>query len=199
MRLLLLAGIFAATVAPALAEPPSFGADRIVSVATGDVNRDGEPDAVMLIAPADAKSDADNGLLVLLGEGGENTVQFSAFVRDFVWGDMIGYGRRPSVTIDQRGSVLVNAHNDAIGRDRWTETLTLAWRDGGLVVAGYTYRAYDTLEPDHTSSCDLNLLTGRGTKEQRGRKSAVAIKAAKIAITDWPGGAHDDPCGLNGG
>ena len=58
-----------------------------------------------------------------------------------------GAGTLPSLAVSDKGSLLIKSENDAIGRDRWTETLTVVRRNGALVVAGLTFTSRDTLEP----------------------------------------------------
>ncbi len=52
--------------------------------------------------------------------------------------------------------------NESIGRDRWHQTLTVAWRGNAFVLAGYTYEWYDTLNVSENGKCDANLLNGKG-------------------------------------
>lgn len=55
--------------------------------------------------------------------------------------------------------LLVHAEQTGIGRFAWTQTLTLAWRDGAFVVVGYTRSDHDRIEAA-SASCDVNLITG---------------------------------------
>jgi hypothetical protein len=76
--------------------------------------------------------------------------------------------------------------NEAIGRNRWHLTLTIAWRDGAYRVAGVTYGHYDTLDPENSGGCDLNLLTGRGVQTTSlGTQSVTAVDLPAIPVTDW--------------
>ena len=71
-----------------------------------------------------------------------------------------GIGQEPALTVTPHGSLQVTSMNEAIGRNRWHETLTIAYRGGQFVVAGYTYDWYDTLNLMDQGSCDMNLLSG---------------------------------------
>lgn len=59
----------------------------------------------------------------------------------------------------------VISQNYGIGRNRWEQTLTLAYREGAFVLAGFTYNWYDSLDLENSGTCDVNLLTGKGVLE----------------------------------
>lgn len=171
-------------------------APRIISVATGDIDRDGKPDAAMIIAPDDDAYD-DNAVAVYLADSQEGTVSLKTYIPNFVWGSNGPmFGNRPSIAINASGSILVNSHNEAIGRNRWSQTLTLVVRDSRLLVAGYTYNSYDTLENDNYSACDLNVLTGNGTKNRGETATTISMPGKRIDAVDWLAATENDPCGL---
>jgi hypothetical protein len=89
-------------------------------------------------------------------------------------------------------SISVGSQNDAIGRDRWDQTLTLAYRNGAFVVAGYTYNYYDTLDTNHNGSCDYNVLTGKVTKDGKDSKA----EPQTIKIEDWDDKLGQKGCGF---
>jgi len=76
---------------------------------------------------------------------------------------------------------VVKSENSAIGRDRWEQALTIARRSGEFVVLGVTYSSRDTLDPKAGGNCDINLATGKGTRNGK----AVAIPANPIKVADW--------------
>ena len=94
---------------------------------------------------------------------------------------MVMAGRATSIEALPNGSILITSHNDSIGRDRWEQKLTIAYRNFDFVVAGYTYSSYDTLDLDNTINCDFNVLTGKGKLDDK-----------PVAVA----GAHDLPQGL---
>jgi hypothetical protein len=71
-------------------------------------------------------------------------------------------GQIPALQLARNGSVQLVSGNQSVGRDRWLLTLTIAYRDQAYRVAGLTYEWYDTLDPNNTGTCDVNLLTGQG-------------------------------------
>lgn len=84
-------------------------------------------------------------------------------------------GNETVLSTTKSGSLELNQQNLAMGRDRWERTLTIAYRDGKYVVAGFTFMYQDTLVPESGFSCDYNLLSGRGTFN--GKKVKIKTKA----------------------
>ena len=72
------------------------------------------------------------------------------------------WGTEPELSITERGAIRLVSKNEAIGRGRWTDTLTILYRDGQVVVGGYTYTARDTLDLEYRYDCDVNLFNGKG-------------------------------------
>ena len=198
-----LAGAMAATALVAgpaqAAEFPDF-ASRIVSAASGDINDDGKADLVMLLTPDEEAGEMDHGLLLMMGAGdGEDQIKPKAYYPDLVWGGLPGgmAGNRASVTIAANGSIRLFSHNESVGRDRWTQTLTLAWRDGKLMLAGFTYASWDTLvQGGDAKGCDVNLLTGRGEREVKNEEEQFTLSLGPLTIEDWPDYRDKGFCGF---
>lgn len=168
MRLLPVLALFLPAAAPAQGIDPA----RIAAVVTADWTGEGSRDRALLV---ETEEGADLWILENLDEGRRPPL----VARNLVWRGA-AWGTEPSLALSPQGSLLVIAQNDAIGRSRWRTTLTLAFRGGRLVVAGYTAEARDTLDLSE-STCDVNLLTGRGTLD--GRPIRTALRA--IPATDW--------------
>lgn len=97
-----------------------------------------------------------------------------------------GIGQQPELDLAQNGSVLLTSMNESIGRDRWRLTLTIAFRHGQYVVAGYTFAWYDTLDPENNGLCDLNLLTGKGLLSKNGGTDrAIRTDWAARPVAEW--------------
>lgn len=105
------------------------------------------------------------------------------------------WGMAPSLAEADNGSLLLNSEQSGIGRFPWFETLTLAWRDGAFVVAGFSYSTYDRALGGHMS-CDVDLLTGGYTVDATGYDSeglaefplldeAGIGESLRIAAEDW--------------
>ncbi|MBD9372060.1 hypothetical protein IB238_05360 [Rhizobium sp. ARZ01] len=157
-----------------------FPADRVVAAATGDWNRDGNEDLVLIARPAEG-SDEDNGVYIYIADPGESRLSVKVAASNKIWGNLAMFGQEPGVSALPNGSIKLTSQNSSVGRDRWSQNLTLAYRNAQFIVAGYTYSSYDTLDTANTTECDLNVLTGKGTANGK----PIATKGAQIAFQDW--------------
>lgn len=137
---------------PALADPPGPG--TLIAAISGDWNGDDMLDAVTLTRAGDGMAD----LTVYRGGvyGLEPVLTLPAVV---FAGPMAG--QAPAFAPRSASSFVLHTEQTGIGRTPWAAGLTIAWRGGGFVVAGYDYSFYDRLDPSHYGSCSVNLLTGR--------------------------------------
>ncbi|WP_276118571.1 hypothetical protein [Pararhizobium qamdonense] len=166
--------------------------ERIIFAATGDWDKDGTSDLAMLVAPADGSGEDDNSVYIYLNDGDTDRLKLKTVVANKVWGDLTMAGRAPSITALANGSILITTHNDSVGRDRWEQKLTVAYRNFDFVVAGYTYTSYDTLDPDNTAECDFNVLTGKGKSSGK----PVATKGEIVLLKDWSDDRGQTVCGI---
>ncbi|WP_421702355.1 hypothetical protein [Aliiroseovarius sp.] len=100
-----------------------------------------------------------------------------------------GIGQEPELAVTPHGSLQVISMNEAIGRNRWHETLTIAYRRGVFVVAGYTYDWYDTLNLNDQGTCDMNFLSGK-TFVDIGPDRTRIIRPTEMTVLPlalWPG------------
>ena len=141
----------------------TFSASEVFSVTTTDWNNDDIADPVMILNTKDGEQ--FDVLFFLSDEYGRLALKHH--VPDMVWGSSVMFGQEPWVTTTQNGSVIVGSQNSAIGRNRWEQKLTIAYRNNELIVAGFTYTHYDTLDPNAYGGCDFNLLTGNGFKNEQ--------------------------------
>ncbi|MDF1635441.1 hypothetical protein [Mycoplana sp. MJR14] len=178
-------------LSPAGAIAETFPADRITAAATGDWDRDGRQDLVLIVRPAEG-SDDDNGVYIYLADDGEPRLSLKVAAPNKIWGSTTVFGQEAGVTALSNGSISITSQNSAIGRDRWEQSLTVAYRNSRFVVAGYTYSAYDTLDPNHTESCDLNVLTGKGTANGK----PIATKGEQVSLEAWNDDIGQKACGL---
>ncbi|WP_424992333.1 hypothetical protein [Oceaniradius stylonematis] len=182
-HLTLVAGI---GLAPFPAAAGDWPVDRIVSVATGDLDADGARDAALLVAP-DPDGTDDHALIILRGTGfDEGAMEPWLSFPDAAWGGGgMMVGNRPSVDFAASGSLLLKSGNEAIGRNRWNQTVTLAWRDETLLIAGFTHSFYDTLDPDANGGCDINVLTGKGIVREETTETAVSLSPQRLTLEQW--------------
>ncbi len=142
----------------------------------GDFTGDGKPDTATL----DGDKLGEGLLHLTLSQGQTLTLE------NFVW--IGGIGQEPWLELTDHGSLLVGSQNSAIGRNRWEQVITLAYRDDALHVAGYTFHWYDTLNLDDTGTCDLNLLSGKGeiTLGQNDTPKTIRLTTKSHPVTEWP-------------
>lgn len=175
----------------AVAEPIS--ADRIIDGATGDWDKDGQQDLALLVAPAENGDDI--GIYIYLRDKDHALLKPIVEAPKKVWGNasLDGlFGQAPSIEALANGSIAVHSQNSGIGRERWEQMLTLAYRNGHFIVAGYSYNYYDTLDQNNNGSCDYNLLAGRLAKNSKTLKA----DAKTVKIEDWNDDIGQDVCGF---
>lgn len=126
---------------------------RLIAVLSGDWDGDEMADAVTLVQAEDGMAD----LVVYHGtfRGLEKALTLPSVI---FAGPMAG--QAPGLEAASATSFRITTEQTGIGRTPWQAALSVAWRDGGFVVAGYTYGFYDRLDLGHYGSCDVNLLTG---------------------------------------
>ena len=152
----------------------SAAAQQIGPAATSDLNRDGQVERFTLI-------DSGDGTAHLRIE---NTGGAMILAQDIAW--LGGIGQQPELSLADNGSLLLTSMNEAIGRDRWHLTLTIAHRRGSYLIAGFTFAWYDTIEVDKNGICDLNLLTGRGyVSHNSAKRQPVSTSQPALPATEW--------------
>lgn len=171
----------------------SFPAERIISGASGDWNKDGATDLALLVAPG--SDDEVIGIYLYVTESDRGLLKLVTSAPDKVWGNsrLDGfYGQDPAITALANGSIAVMSQNSAIGRNRWERTLTLAYRENRFIVAGYTYTYHDTLDPDGSGSCDYNVVTGKLKHDE----TAQSVAPRTVSVEDWTDEIGSKACGL---
>lgn len=160
---------------------------NVLSVVTNDWNNDGGMDRAVLVAPDNQDDDA--GLYLYLSDSASPPPQLNIFKPNLAWSGVL-WGTIPRLALGKSGSIEVHSMNESIGRNRWTQKLTIAYRKGAFVVAGYTYESYDTLDLNYSFSCDINLLTGKGLKNNKPVKTSQPI----VKLADWSNASLPDVC-----
>ena len=72
------------------------------------------------------------------------------------------FGTESLINVSPNGSLLITNQNDAIGRHRWSKTITITFHNGEYTVSRFQSTSYDTLILNSQQSCDYNLFTGKG-------------------------------------
>ena len=165
--------------APAPGAPSAIPPSKIISATTGAWTDDGSMGRAVLI------DDADNDSVDLVIYTGDSTnpdqgLKLAAFAHDIASsGNM--FGNTAELRETKKGALQVYSENTAVGRDKWERTMTLAFRGGHFVVSGLTMSAYDDLNPNAATSCDLNFLSGVG----KSGKKTLKIAAGGIPVEKW--------------
>ncbi len=153
----------------------------VLSAATLSFGEDGALDRAVLTQNGDAGADLTIFRAVPAPDGVAAALKPTPFKKAMVFSGQM-WGTLPSLSVNGKGSLVIASANDAIGRDRWTQTLTVVLRGGAFVIAGITHTSHDTLDPKAGGgSCDLNLLTGKGTADCKPVKETLA----PIPLSDW--------------
>lgn len=188
----LAAALFLSTaILPVGAAAADFPADRVIAMASGDWDKDGTADLAIIATPE--RDGEDNGIYVYLAKPAENRLKLALSLPNAVWGNLSMFGQEPELVALANGSFTLTTKNDAVGRDRWRQSLTIAYRNFDFIVAGYTFTSYDTLNPDGGGECDLNVLTGKG----KSNGQPVAGKAQFVLLKDWQDDIGRSICGLD--
>jgi hypothetical protein len=135
---------------------------------TADLDRDGRAETFVV---------SDNGqslTSLTISRPGKSTI----IARDIVWSlEPANLTRAPN------GSILLNTSHVGVGRSPHEQTLTIAYRGGTYQVVGLTRGNWDRIEPDSSTSCDLNLLTGQGKVNDRPVRRA--LQAKPVTVWKW--------------
>jgi len=161
---------------------PSIIAAQEITHINADLTGDGVPDRAILALDAE-RDDAD---LLIYVPNSDGQFALRAEAKSVVW--VGGIGQQPELSVTPHGSLQVISMNESIGRNRWHQTLTIAWRNDMFVLAGYTYEWYDTLNVSENGKCDVNLLTGKGEiswGEEFENKSTFRTKSRGSPIDMW--------------
>lgn len=168
------AAIFAA--ASAQAEPDY---SRVISSVTLSFEG-GDLDRAVLVENGDAGADLYIYRALEPGRDLAKPVKPALIKKNAAWSGGM-WGQHPSLETSAKGSLLIKSENTGIGRDRWSQTVTVVYRNKEFIVAGLTRDAYDTLDPNASHNCDLNFLTGKGKKDGK----SVDIKGTTRKLADW--------------
>ena len=163
------------------------GAQSLGPMQSSDLNNDGRVERFTLIDNGNGSADLQI----------ENTGSGVLYAQNIVWAG--GIGQIPSLSLAPNGSVKVHSQNDSIGRYRWSQVLTIAYRQGQYRVAGFTYSWRDTLNLPDNGTCDLNLLSGRGVVTiDNGPQRNISTSMAARPITQWSDDIAPSPeCGAS--
>ena len=167
----------AVSALPARAEPSGY--ERVISTVTLSFGDDGSTDRAVLVDNFDAG--ADLYIFRSIEDAKPDSPMNPTLVKKAAAWNGAMWGSRPSLDTNAKNSLIVKSQNDAIGRDRWSETLTIVYRGHEYLVAGLTYESHDNLDPRAGGSCDFNFLSGKGVRNGK----PVEIKSGVVRLIDW--------------
>lgn len=147
--------------------PGYFGENAVKGRAILVENEEGEADLRIYLEDRKASSDKLEMKLALTK-------------KSLVFSGPMG-GQEASLALNGRGSILVRSLNIGIGRNKWEQALTILYKGGEFQIVGITYSTHDGLNPKAGGSCDLNLATGRGKRNNR----PVTFRPMPIKVADW--------------
>jgi hypothetical protein len=134
---------------------------------TADLDRDGRAETFMV-------SGSRSLTTLTITRPGKSTI----IARDIAW------SLEPaSLTRAPNGSILLNTSHIGVGRGPHEQTLTIAYRGGAYQVVGLTRCNWDRIEPNSSTRCDLNLITGQG--KVNGNPVRRALRAMPVTAWEW--------------
>jgi hypothetical protein len=187
----------------ALAEP--IETQKIITGLSGDWNGDGAVDLALIVEtePTDPMD-----IHFFLRDKERDFLRPAEVVREQIYGEWNGFDRpgyensdtEPGLTALPNGSIKLYMPALPIGSERTNQTLTIAYRDGDFIVAGFTYDYDDALQENVVRSCDYNVLTGKGTASKTQpdgttKQESIAVEGQVIAFRDWNPGIGSAACG----
>jgi len=195
------------TMSAAAAQAGTASKSEVLYQTSLDIDRDGRPDKAALVLVGPGRTDfheltrdryrlgADEriDLHIYLGKRGENA-ELNEWP-DFVKQQIADPERVPWIEpleVSQSGSLLISAAHQWGASHDWTEIMTVAYRNGEPVVAGFTMGwSWNSLLDDDTfetleGECDVNFLTGKGTlaKAPSTPKPIKGVFKA-VRLADW--------------
>ncbi len=177
--------------APLPAQEPDLSPGALLATLEADLNGNEIPDKAILFRSREG--DFSDVSLEIYEDGAATP---SAYAPSIGWAGAM-FGQQPELAALANGALQVISMNEAIGRNRWRMSVTIAKRMGHWRVAGITYRWRDTLDPENFGTCDINLLTERGRLE-KGDDTAMMLHTAMrpMEIKDWDGRLPEE-CGID--
>ncbi|AZO44383.1 hypothetical protein EJ076_26435 [Mesorhizobium sp. M7D.F.Ca.US.005.01.1.1] len=187
----------------ALAEP--IETRKIITAVTGDFNGDGAVDLAMVV---ETEPGHPMDVHFFLRDKEHNYLKPVEIVHGQILGEWNNYDRpgnensdtEPELTMLPNGSIKFYLPAMEIGSERTDMTLTIAWRNGAFIVAGFAYDHYDYMEENAESACEYNVLTGKGTSSEKQpggstKHKTVSVEGQTIAFKDWTPGTTFTACG----
>lgn len=72
--------------------------------------------------------------------------------------------RGSSISLNEKGSLVLSDFNDGGGRSRWKRTYVFVYQNDRFILAGLSIEEHDQFDRQAGGACELNFLTGKGTR-----------------------------------
>lgn len=141
----------------------------------------------------DMGQDGNARLLVYL-EDSANPEQMNLLVDNdkFVWSGTVA-GTGPSLSVNNKNSLVVEYGNDGPGRYVWKEKISakILASSGKIEVIGYDYSSSDKLMKENSYTCSYNFLTGKATASTYNVKTKKEVPRKvqgvkrTVSLNDW--------------
>ncbi|WP_258602417.1 hypothetical protein [Mesorhizobium sp. AR10] len=187
----------------ALAEP--IETQKIITALTGDWNGDGATDLAMIV---ETEPSVAMDMHFFLRDKDHNFLRPAGIVREQIYGEWNGYDRpgyeasdtEPELTALPNGSIKLYIPARPVGSARTNTTLTITWRNGAFVVAGFAYDYHDYMKDNVAGDCDYDVLIGKGkgSKMQPDGTTVhytVSVEGQVIPFAEWNDGSGYAACG----
>lgn len=144
---------------------------------SADLNGDGVKDRAVLLY--DRESDGVD-LAIYSSVDGKLQERPTVYVASLGWTGETA-GALPEMTVDRAGALIVVFQNNVSGQFLWRQQYTIAFRGGVFVVAGYSYTTRDTLTPGQSGTCNVDFVSGQGTRDGK----PVKVPAPPTPLSAW--------------
>lgn len=149
-----------------------------------DINGDTKTDLACVVnGPA---SDEYFQLFIYLGKG-DGSYELAALAENLlmeITGGMVSVGEPvlSSKPFAIGASLIITLEHFGVGRYKWAQTLTLAYRGNDVRLAGVDHNAYDSLDPEaNPESCSFNMLRGNMTYvDANGENQTGAVDSGMV-------------------
>ncbi len=162
---------------------------------TLDMDNDGQADRAMITTKPDDGS-ADLSLYLAAGGGKLDPARKPDFVKNALTQDRV-----LALEDKGKGSLVVTSCFGCGANKSWEAKLTIVWRGGKFLVAGYSrdwdWNVQKADGPVETTlgGCDINFLTGKGVaSKDLDDGKPVTGKFVPIALADWSDDSRPEPC-----
>lgn len=194
-----------AILAPTVAFAEPIETQSIITALTGDFNGDEAQDLAMIVQTTPGNP---HDVYFFLRDKQHNYLKQVAVMRQQVLGEWNGYDRpgyensdtEPELTALPNRSIELFMPALPIGSARTDQTLIITHRTNSFIVAGFSYQHEDFQQENSQTSCDYNLITGKGESvrtDNDGKeiRTAISVESRLVSVTDWEAGVGFTACG----